>query len=286
MAQSIQAENVIASVGRDLDEAIEQFYPQTVGTEFQDNSATSQPKLPTNFEQDAVPLPANRTGYVQAIEGDGLMRLAKQQDFVVRLNYKPGDYVMAGSPLVSVWPPDYDRDNLADAINAVFIIGNHRTGEQDAEFAAHQLVEVALRALSPGINDTFTAINCIDRLGASLAKLAERITPSGFRYDEENYLRIVTDVDTFKGILNAAFDQIRQNGRANAAVTIRLLEIIREIGFHVHRHSHRAALLRQADMIERASRCALPEEEDRKDVQGRYQQAVKALQPKAIDGRQ
>jgi uncharacterized membrane protein len=281
VAQSIQAENVIAAVGRDLDSAIERFYPETIGTEFKDDFASDQPKLPGNFQQEAVSLRASRTGYVQAIEGAGLMRLAKEHDLIVRVDYKPGDYVIAGSPLVQVWPAERADEKLAEKFNNVFILGNQRTGEQDAEFAAHQLVEVALRALSPGINDTFTAINCIDRLGASLAKLAERAIPPGLRYDEENHLRVVTDVDSFKGILNAAFDQIRQNGRTNAAVTIRLLEVIREIALHVHRQAHRAALLRQTEMIERGSRNGLPEEEDRKDVQTRYQEALKALPPKA-----
>jgi len=286
VAQSIQAENVIAAVGRDLDDAIEQFYPETVGTSYKDDSASGSPKLPQNFEREAVPLRANHTGYIQAIEGHGLMKLAKAHKLIVRLNYKPGDYVIAGSPLVHLWPSSRADEKLTDDINDVFIVGNQRTGEQDAEFAAHQLVEIALRALSPGINDTFTAINCIDRLGASLAKLAERVTPSGLRYDEENQLRLVTDVDTFKGILNAAFDQIRQNGRTNAAVTIRLLEIIREIALHVHRQTHRAALLRQAEMIERSSHDALPEEEDRKDVQARYREVMRTLQSGTAAGSQ
>lgn len=274
VAQSIQAENVIAAVGRDLDEAIEQFYPETIGTAFRENA--SQDRLPANFGESAAPLPALQTGYVQAIEGDGLLRIAKEHDLIVRLNYKPGDYLISGSPLVHVWPRERAGEALTEKINDVFIVDTHRTGEQDAEFAAHQLVEVALRALSPGINDTFTAINCIDRLGASLAKLAGRVVPSGFRYDDDNRLRVVTDVDSFKGILNAAFDQIRQNSCNNAAVTIRLLEIIREIARHVRRQAHRAALLRQAEMIERASR-GLREEEDRKDVQGRFLEAIKSL---------
>lgn len=279
VAQSIQAENVIAAVGTDLDEAIEEFYPKSVGKTFREDSVSSESRLPENFDDEAVAVRARRTGYIQAVEGDELMRIAIDYDLILRVDYKPGDYIIAGSALVQAWPSGHIDEKLTDRINRVFLVGSHRTGEQDAEFAAHQLVEVALRALSPGINDTFTAINCIDRLGASLAKLAERVLPSGFRYDEKNRLRVVTEVDSFKGILNAAFDQIRQNGRDNAAVTIRLLEIIREIALHVHRPAHRAALMRQAEMIERASRSGLPEEEDRNDVQRRFAEAIKALQP-------
>ncbi len=277
VAQSIQAENVVAAVGRDLDAAIERFYPQMIGADFNEARTPHQQQLPARFQEEAVTLRAGATGYVQAIEGEGLMRLATEHDLIVSVDHKPGDYVIAGGPLIQAWPAARADEKLAGKFNSVFLLGNQRTGDQDIEFAAQQLVEVAIRALSSGINDTFTAINCIDRLGASLAKLAERAVPPGYRYDAENHLRVVTDVDGFRDILNTAFDQIRQNGRTNAAVTIRLLEMIREIALHARRQSHRAALLRQAQMIERGSRDGLPEEEDRNDARSRYQRVLKAL---------
>lgn len=270
IAQSIQAANVIAFVGNDLDCSLERLYPEMIGADYKDEPPAVEPSLPEGFHQEAVPVLAKGTGYLQAIEGPGMVRLAKKHDLIVRLDFKPGDFVIAGCVLLKLWPPDRVDEKLPAAFNDAFILGRQRTGYQDPEFSAHQLVEVALRALSPGINDTFTAINCIDRLGASMCKLAERVIPPGYRYDDENHLRVVTDVDSFRGIVNAAFDQIRQNARNNAAVTIRMLEVIREIATHTHRQVHRAALLRQAQMIERGSRDGLPEQEDRDDVQARY----------------
>ncbi len=279
VAQSIQAENVIAGVSRDLDEAIDQSYPEMIGNAFDEAAVSAQETEPEIPSTEVVPIAACASGYVQAIDGEGLIQLAKESDLVFQVICRPGDFVIAGSPVVRAWPAARAKPKIGDAIDKTFLLGDQRTGEQDIEFAAHQLVEVALRALSPGINDTFTAINCIDRLGASLARLAARDTPSSHRYDEDNQLRVITGVDTFEGMLNTAFDQIRQNGRTNAAVTIRLLEIIRDIAPHVHRRKHRAALLRQARMIERGSHDGLPEEEDRKDVQERFAQASNALSP-------
>lgn len=279
VAQSIQAESVIAAVGRDLDTAIEESFPELIGKGVPADGNQKPIDFPPESREEAT-VRSVRSGYIQAIESDGLLRVAIDHDLVVRLNYKPGDYVFNGSPLVQVWSPSKMDDKVGEKIRNVFILGNHRSGEQDPEYAAHQLVEIAIRALSPGINDTFTAINCIDRLGASLSVLAGRVMPSGCRYDEKSNLRVVTDVDTFRGILNAAFDQIRQNGRGNAAVTIRLLEIIREISFHIRLASHRSSLLRQAEMIERGSK-TLPEQEDREDVRRMFEEAKRSLQSAA-----
>jgi len=148
---------------------------------------------------------------------------------------------------------------------------------QDVEFAIDQLVEIALRALSPGVNDPFTAMACIDRLGTALASLAERRIPSGYYYDDENNLRMITDQVTFAGIVETAFNQIRQYSRSSTAVTIRLLEAIAVIAARSQTKEERAALRRQAIMIRRGSVDSLPEEFDREEVEERYQTVLSIL---------
>jgi uncharacterized membrane protein len=93
-----------------------------------------------------------------------------------------------------------------------FIIGKVRTPLQDAEFSIHQMVEVAARALSPGVNDPYTAIACIDNLTSVMCYLAGVEFPSPYRYDMQDKLRVIADNHTFSGMLNAAFNQIRQYG--------------------------------------------------------------------------
>lgn len=273
VAQSIQAAHVIALVGKDLDEILDRLYPETIGAESPGPDLTSKP----DFADKTTPAKAMRSGYIQAIDSEGLMKLAVTHDVVIQVNCRPGHHVIAGSVLVNVCSAEGVDKELATGINEVFILGSERTGEQDAEFAVNQLVEVAVRALSPGINDPFTAINCIDRLGVSLAKLTKRSIPSPYRYDANNKLRVIADFNAFADLTNAAFNQIRQAGRNNAAVTIRLLEVIAEIAGHARRDGDRSALLHQAILIERSSHSSLPEEEDRKDVRRRFEAAERAL---------
>ena len=127
-----------------------------------------------------------------------------------------------------------------------------------------------MRALSPGVNDPFTAINCIDRLGSALVVLAAREVPSPYRYDEDGRLRVVVEASTIEGLVNAAFDQIRQAARDDAAVTIRLLEMIAAITTLVQSEAMCDALRRQAEMIHRGSQQALPEESDRREADARF----------------
>ena len=120
-------------------------------------------------------------------------------------------------------------DELQTSISNALILGSHRTPEQDIEFTVNQLVEIAVRALSPGINDPFTALACIDRLGTALCRLSNRAFPSANLYDDEYNLRVITKPITFAGITNAAFDQIRQYGLSSVAVSIRLMETLTSI---------------------------------------------------------
>jgi uncharacterized membrane protein len=159
-----------------------------------------------------------------------------------------------------------------------FALGNLRTSAQDVEFAIHQLVEIAVRALSPSVNDPFTAIACVDRLGSALSRLAQRKMPSPYRHDGQRRLRVVAVPITFAEIVDASFNQIRQYARPSAAVTIRLLETIAVIAEAVHRPEDRAALRRHAEMIVRGAREGLPEGEDRRDVEARFEMTVAALQ--------
>lgn len=161
------------------------------------------------------------------------------------------------------------EQSLAQDINRQFICGSQRTQEQDIEFAILQLVEVAVRALSPGINDPFTCIQCIDHLTAILCQLARRHFPSPYRFDEEGTLRIIVPPVTFTGILNAAFYQIRQHGEGNVAVTIRLLEGLGRIGECVTREEDRQAIRTHVAMLQRGSLKSLQEMNDLGDIENR-----------------
>ncbi len=275
---SIQANEMVARVGADLIQGIEQMFPENIG-----RGAPRVSREPPGadfldtFGREARPIGAAGDGYLQFVDGEALMALARDEDVVIRLERRPGQYVIADRPLVLVWPGNRVTDEIINRINSVFALGNQRTSGQDTEFAVNQLVEIAIRALSPGVNDPFTAVTCVDLLGSALCRLAQRDIASPYRHDSQDQLRIITPVFTFPDTTDVAFDQIRQYGRTSAAVTIRLLETIAEIARFVNRPDDRAALLRHAGMIVRGAREGLPEEEDRKEVEERFQSATQLL---------
>lgn len=274
---SIQADEIAAQIGEELIESIDRLFPDELGQ--------GAPRIPTEppdagflerFDQEARPIVASGDGYLQFIDVEALLALAKEEDLIVRLERRPGNYVVATCPLVLIWPGSRVTDRLTKQINSLFVLGHQRTSAQDIEFGVNQLVEIAVRALSPGLNDPFTAISCLDHLGSALCRLATREIPSPYRHDRENQLRVIAPTDTFPKIIDAAFNQIRQYGRSSAAVTIRLLDTIAVIAGFVHRPEDRATLLRHTEMIARGASEGLPEDLDRRAVDERCQ-AVRKL---------
>ncbi len=175
VAMSIQAPEIVANVANDMHEAIDRFFPEELGEENGDERPQREADvLPEDFDRDCGPVSARNSGYVQAIDGDLLIALAGENDLLIRLRRRPGQFVIEGSLLAEAWPSDRLSDDLMAAIRDTYLIGSRQTPAQDAAFAINQLVEVAVRALSPGVNDPFTALNCLDRLGESLCHVAQQ----------------------------------------------------------------------------------------------------------------
>ncbi|RPH92847.1 MAG: DUF2254 domain-containing protein, partial [Lysobacterales bacterium] len=275
---SIQTPEVVARVGRDLIRGIDRLFPGRLGQpEPQDAALSSAPGLPEAFAREAHAVGAGEDGYLQRVDADALIALAEREDLLMRLERRPGQYLVKGHALLTVWPGERVGDELADKLRAAFALGHQRTAVQDVEFPIIQLVEIAVRALSPGVNDPFTAIACVDRLGSGLCRLAQRDMPSARRFDPQGRLRLVAPGPSFVSLLDTAFNQIRQNARANPAVLIRLLESITQVASVVHRAADRAALARHAAMLARAARQGLPEPHDQLGVAERFEEAMRVL---------
>lgn len=273
VAESIQVTNVIAAVSRELAAEIHRRFPDKISESVgkRETEYALDVLLPEGFNEQVRPVPALSSGYLQAVDHPGLLELAEKKDLVIRIGHRVGHFIVAGAPLVEIWPGDAaDSEELVKAVNGFFITGHKRSQEQDLVFLVNELVEIAARALSPGVNDPFTAISCINHLGVSLCDLAQRAFPPVLKKDDENRVRIVAYPTTFERIVDAAFNQIRQYGRTHAAVSIRLLENIQVVLPFTHYPEQRKALLRQAAMIEQGSHEGLPEGSDRRDVHERY----------------
>jgi uncharacterized membrane protein len=277
VALSIQAPQVVGNVAADLHRTIEKLYPRQIGSGPREaGPGPDRQQVPESFEEHNSPVLSHHNGYIQAVGDERLMELATEHDVVLRIEHSPGDWVVRDQPLVRVWPDSKASAELCDEISEAFILGHRRTNVQDLAFTIHQLVEVAVRALSPGINDPFTAIQCVDQLSAGLVHLAGIDFPAALRVDDAGKLRIIAaDGPTFRGMVDAAFNQIRQYGRDSVAVTIRLLEAIETVLPFTRYDEQRAALLRQAEMILDGSEDQIPEPQDRTDVKARYNRVLR-----------
>ena len=175
-----------------------------------------------------------------------------------------------------VWPV-FAADEVAESLNREHIVGANRTMTQDPGFAIDQLVEVAIRALSPAVNDTFTALNCIDWLGDCLCRAARNPLPDGIYRDRFGAIRLFDPAITFERLVKAAYDKIRQAGRGMPAVLIRQLENLVKVAAALGPAADRGVVVRHADMLLRASDASVPEESDRLDVRRAYDRLMAEL---------
>ena len=185
------------------------------------------------METDGYPFRVRETGYIQYIDPEIMLTLAREKDLVIRLQRKPGHFVRHGEVVALVWPASRVDEELDRQIRRAFQIGNTRTPTQDIEYAVNQLVEMAVRAMSPAINDPFTAMTCLDYIGEGLAQFIRQGEKSSHYYDHQGQLRLVLEPVTFEDLLNAAFDMLRHASCDNASVLLHMLEVIDAIGQEV-----------------------------------------------------
>jgi uncharacterized membrane protein len=171
-------------------------------------------------------------------------------------------------------PPDQET---IGALNAAYSISRHRTVDQDAAFGIRQIVDMALKALSPGVNDTSTAVMCVDYLTAILARLAARKFPALCRYDGDE-LRVIAMAPTFESLLGSAFDQIRRNAEGNVSVMSRILGALDAIASQTDRPGRRMALREQAQRIAELADRTIDSAHDRAQLDAQLMRVRKALE--------
>jgi uncharacterized membrane protein len=277
VAAMMHVEAVIAQVGDELEHAIEASFPEKKCNKSVAGELKSDEDLPANFGEDSQEVPALRSGYLQAVDYDALMNTAKSKDLILKIQHRAGDFVSSGSVLARCWPGKRTDAQVQESVRDAFLLGSQRLQTQDIEYHVNQLVEVAVRSLSTGINDPYTAMASIDRLGASLVTLAEHDMPPSYRYDAENNLRLITDPVTFVGVIDGTFNLIRQNARSNVAVYIRLLEALAIIAAVINEADEREALRRHANLVKRSSEQSIVEKEDLADINRRYDMVIRIL---------
>jgi uncharacterized membrane protein len=217
-----------------------------------------------------------KSGYLQHVDHGALVAAARAADALIVLRFRPGQFVLRGEPLAAIVPAD-KVGAIEAALDRGIQIGRHRTLTQDSEFGIAQVVEIAIRALSPAVNDTFTGVACVDWLADALLTLAERPPLEGNWYDTGSRLRVWMPPVRLERLAKLAFDQIRQASSTTPAVLIRQLEAICRLAPRLP-DACREALSDQADAIlETASALVAL---DRRDLDAAWHRAHTALEPR------
>lgn len=282
---SIQVDNVIAGVYRDLLVHVKEHYP-TCDKEPEkypclNPDADEEPFRPASFTT-RHQLLAPMDGYLTVINYTGLLEMAVENDCVIECKTRPGKFIVTGQPLATIYSRQTIGPDEEVSLKDLFIIGLQRTPEQDAEFSFGQLVEIALRALSSGINDPFTAMVCLDWLGAALCLLSDRQYTRIIWRDKNDKPRLHVDALTFGGMVNTAFDQIRQYGGDSVCINIRMLEVLAQVAGCTNDEQQHQSLMRQGQLILDAMQDQSFEPADRRDIEDRFERLQACLAEEGV----
>ena len=239
ISNAIQAPNVIQSSAYDLDKAIARLFPSQIG-EAKEESASTSNSQKIELDNSALSIDSDRVGYVHQIENQIIMDLANKHELVIQLLVQPGDFVYETCQVADVFAEprtisEMDDDALEDLRQSVrncLSVGFNRTPKQDIRYAFNEIVEIAVRALSPGINDPYTAITCIDRIQAALFQVKQRKTPSSHRMDEESkVLRVIAQPVTLEDCIDESLGMIAGYVEGNPKVKTRLQKAFDDLGY-------------------------------------------------------
>jgi len=227
VATTIQATSIISAIADETVSEIEENYAFSYDEKQYDTQIVSELKT-----KKWTKISSAQTGYIQNADTDALFKLANRNNLIVQMRRRVGEFTIKGLPLlqVSAKEADFNVDEIhASEFNKAYDIGDFRTVEGDVAFGLRQIVDIALKALSPAINDTTTALSCIDYLTSILIALAKRPSPPPL-YFCDGELRLVVNPQRFEDYFDLAFNQIRQNASGNVAVILRLLNSIEILG--------------------------------------------------------
>ena len=280
----LQAPNIAAAAGAELREVVRAEIPEEIRS---DDHREDEPetRIASLVATDGYAVRVSRTGYIQYIDPQSLMTLAREHNLVIRLLYKPGQIVFRDTRVALVWPAAQIDDELDRQIRKAFRIGNGRTPTQDVAYAFNQLVEIAVRAMSPAINDPFTAMTCLDYMGEGLALFIQQGEKRPYYYDQDNQLRLILKPVTFAELASTAFDMLRHCSCDNASVLLYMLDVIDAVGQEAslptlsNTVEARQELLRHVNLIQAESQAGAIIAQDREQISQRCVKLTDLLRP-------
>lgn len=254
IATSINVETVVDEVHHDLCKAID------------DRTLAEADVQPPAYSIGGPSVSVAGSQFLQAIDTEQLADYAHEHGVSIRLRVRPGDYVPHGAPLAFV---SGATEEVNEALDRALTFGRRAVALQDLEYSVRQLSEIAVRALSPGINDPFTAASVIERFGDALCRIAPRHLRTGV-VGREGRIVLVCPVTDYAGLCDAMFHLIRQNASGASYVLIRMLEVLRRVAEVEQQAPRRLELRRHADLVMASARHGMTDQAAHADAEDRY----------------
>ena len=250
LVRQIRVETMLRNVHQEAQQTIERMLPEVEDAQ----QLTSLP-TPPPF---SVWVTSRSSGFLTAIDEEGLLAAAVDADACVVLDRPAGSSLVEGTPVARAWPSsgewsDESREQLVRCVRAALTTGYERTASQDLGFGLRQLADVAARALSPGVNDPTTAVHTLGHSSALLCELVRRDVQSARLTDERGTTRIVLMREDFSDLLELAVAQPRRYGAQDPGVLARIYWLLREVGWIVTREEQRDAVAAQLDRLDRTA---------------------------------
>lgn len=270
----IEASGIIDRITHDTLRQIRHRYPIAFGVPDADDAGvrrqTSQMGGTAAVEEalpDETPgvLLTYRSGYVQLIDQDRMLEIATKRDLVVRIEHANGDFVLESTPILSVWPREALDETLERDLREAIMLGPRRTITQDAALGVIQLSDIAVKAMSPSVNDPTTAMLAIDRLGQIVAEFGGRYPGERVMRDDGDTVRVVRPAFDFESAVEIAFNQVRRYGASDPSVMSHLALTVADIATRVEDRG-RSVLRRTIDEVEESVRLNIEHDADRRRV--------------------
>jgi uncharacterized membrane protein len=256
-ARSIQAAVIIDSAAKDTLTALHRMFPDRIEPADGGDDVDGI-RLPGS---DPARVLAVRAGYIQGIDRAGLLDIAAVNDLLVRFEVDIGQYVLPGQVVMSVWPEDRLRGGQREELCETLVLGMERTPHQDVRHGIIELMDIAVKAMSPSVNDPTTAVNAVQRLGQVLLDMAWRRRGEEVARDDAGKALVILRRSTLEDAVQLAFDQIRHYASDNPTFAITLLELLGELAA-LSPASSRSPFIDQIRHVSRSAELGIRHEAD------------------------
>ncbi len=280
IAESIRLSQLVAAIGDDFDVVLGRMYPKMIG----ESASTAVPLGNASIDKliaDFHPIESSRSGYVQSVNGERLMQLAVDHDLIVVLNLRPGQFMSYGQVVAYAGPREGELPpELTEAIEQGFLLGNDRSQVQDIDFLFEKLAEIGIRAMSPGVNDPYTAVMCLDRIGAGLSRVVAQELATSNRYDTNGTLRVIArETTTLDGLMSTSFEQLRYYAASDLSVLSHMLHVLTQVTLQTNHPDHRDVLREHIARTQHYIEQIEPQGWDKRNADEAYKNALAALEP-------